>query len=137
MATIGSSTDPAAPESGPGSRIARGSAGVRPRPRKRSRSVSYERAPPADAPCAAMRWNIQGDGSRGEPSPWMFHLMAAHGASAGGALSYETDRLRFLGRGRTPADPRAMREPGPLSGAAGSVLDPIVAIRGRYVLDPD
>jgi cyclic beta-1,2-glucan synthetase len=75
--------------------------------------------------------------SRGEASPWMFHLMAAHGASAGAALSYETDRLRFLGRGRTPADPRAMREPGPLSGAEGSVLDPIVAIRGRYVLDPD
>ncbi len=75
--------------------------------------------------------------SRGESSPWMFHLLAAHGAAAGGALSYETDRLRFLGRGRTPADPRAMRDPGPLSGAAGSVLDPIVAIRGRYVLDPD
>ncbi len=75
--------------------------------------------------------------SRGESSPWMFHLMAAHGSSAGNALSYETDRLRFLGRGRTPADPRAMREPGPLSGTAGSVLDPIVAIRGRYVLDPD
>ncbi len=75
--------------------------------------------------------------SRGESSPWMFHLLAAHGSSAGNALSYETDRLRFLGRGRTPADPRAMREPGPLSGTAGSVLDPIVAIRGRYVLDPD
>ncbi|MBE3134920.1 MAG: cyclic beta 1-2 glucan synthetase, partial [Acidobacteria bacterium] len=75
--------------------------------------------------------------SRGESSPWMFHLMAAHGASAGGALSYETDRLRFLGRGRTPADPRAMRAPGPLAGSQGSVLDPIVAIRGRYVLDPD
>ena len=75
--------------------------------------------------------------SRGESSPWMFHLMAAHGASAGAALSYETDRLRFIGRGRTPADPRAMREPGPLSGAAGSVLDPIVAIRGRYVIDAD
>ena len=75
--------------------------------------------------------------SRSESSPWMFHLMAAHGASAGSALSYETDRLRFLGRGRTPADPRAMREPGPLSDTAGSVLDPIVAIRGRYVLEPD
>ena len=75
--------------------------------------------------------------SRGESSPWMFHLMAAHGASAGSALSYETDRLRFIGRGRTPADPRAMREPGPLSGTAGSVLDPIVAIRGRFVLEPD
>ncbi|MCX6545835.1 MAG: cyclic beta 1-2 glucan synthetase [Acidobacteria bacterium] len=75
--------------------------------------------------------------SRDESSPWMFHLMAAHGASAGSALSYETDRLRFLGRGRTPADPRAMRDFGPLSGATGSVLDPIVAIRGRYSIEPD
>ncbi|MCU0252313.1 MAG: hypothetical protein MUE61_19115, partial [Vicinamibacterales bacterium] len=75
--------------------------------------------------------------SRAEASPWMFHLLAPHGASAGSALSYETDRLRFLGRGRTPADPLAMREPGPLSGTAGSVLDPIVAIRGRFVLEPD
>jgi cyclic beta-1,2-glucan synthetase len=75
--------------------------------------------------------------SRGEPSPWMFHVMAAHGAAASSALSYETDRLRFVGRGRTPADPQALREPGPLSGSQGSVLDPIVAIRGRYVLEPD
>ena len=30
-----------------------------------------------------------------------------------------------------------MREPGPLSGTAGSVLDPIVAIRGRFMLEPD
>ena len=75
--------------------------------------------------------------SRNETSPWMFHLMAAHGASATAALSYETDRLRFVGRGRTAADPRAMHEPGPLSGSAGSVLDPIAAIRGRFVLDPD
>ncbi len=75
--------------------------------------------------------------SRGEASPWMFHLMAAHGGAAGGVLSFETDRLRFVGRGRTPADPRAMHEDGPLAGNAGSVLDPIVAIRGRYVLEPD
>ncbi|HEY3384573.1 MAG TPA: glucoamylase family protein [Vicinamibacterales bacterium] len=75
--------------------------------------------------------------SRDESSPWMFHLLAAHGAAAGGALSYETDRLRFLGRGRTAADPCAMREPGPLSGTEGSVLDPIVSVRGRYGLDPD
>jgi len=75
--------------------------------------------------------------SSGEASPWMFHLMAAHGAAAGGALSYETDRLRFLGRGRTPADPRVMHESGPLGGRDGSVLDPIVAIRGRFTLEPD
>ncbi len=75
--------------------------------------------------------------SRGESSPWMFHVMAAHGAAAANALSYETDRLRFVGRGRTPVDPRALREPGPLSGTQGSVLDPIVAIRGRFALEPD
>ncbi len=75
--------------------------------------------------------------SRGEPSPWMFHVLAAHGAASTSVLSYETDRLRFVGRGRTPADPRALREPDPLSGSQGSVLDPIVAIRGRYLLEPD
>jgi cellobiose phosphorylase len=75
--------------------------------------------------------------SSGEASPWMFHMMAAHGASTSGIVSYETDRLRFIGRGRTPADPQAMHDPGPLSGTAGSVLDPIVAIRGRFVLEPD
>lgn len=75
--------------------------------------------------------------SQGESSPWMFHLLAAHGSAAGGTLSYETDRLRFLGRGQSPVNPRAMRDPGPLSNTEGSVLDPIVAIRGRYVIEPD
>ncbi|MDO8834240.1 MAG: glucoamylase family protein, partial [Vicinamibacterales bacterium] len=75
--------------------------------------------------------------SSGESTPWMFHLMAPHGTASGISLSYETDRLRFVGRGRTPADPRAMREPGALSGTQGSVLDPIVAIRGVYVLEAD
>jgi cellobiose phosphorylase len=75
--------------------------------------------------------------SSGESTPWMFHVVAPHGAANGTSLSYETDRLRFVGRGRTPADPRAMREAGALSGTQGSVLDPIVAIRGVYVLEPD
>ena len=75
--------------------------------------------------------------SHGESSPWMFHLMAVHGGATTGELSYETDRLRFIGRGGTTADPRAMHEPGPLSGHQGSVLDPIVAIRGRLELEPD
>jgi cellobiose phosphorylase len=74
--------------------------------------------------------------SRGEQSPWMFHLMAMHSAQAG-QFSYETDRLRFIGRGRTVAEPRALLDPAPLSGSQGSVLDPIVAIRGRLTLDPD
>ena len=73
--------------------------------------------------------------SRAEPVPWMLHLMAAHGAQVE-AVSYETDRARFIGRGNSVAAPEAMRMPGPLSGGAGSVLDPVVAIRQRIVLDP-
>ena len=68
--------------------------------------------------------------SRGEPAPWMLHLMAVHGAEAE-AGSYETDRARFIGRGHSLAAPQAMRTPGPLSGSEGSVLDPVVAIRRR------
>ncbi len=74
--------------------------------------------------------------SQGESSPWMLHLMAVRGADCG-AVSYETDRARFIGRGRTVAAPRAMDAGAVLSGAAGSVLDPIVAIRYRIALDPD
>ncbi len=74
--------------------------------------------------------------SRDERAPWMFHLMAVHGAEVG-EVSYETDRLQFIGRGRTVVDPEAMDRPGPLSGSQGSVLDPIVAIRYRITLDPD
>ncbi|HEX6795577.1 MAG TPA: glucoamylase family protein [Casimicrobiaceae bacterium] len=66
--------------------------------------------------------------STGEQVPWMFHLMTAHG-DAIEAGSCETDRMQFVGRGHTTAAPRALRDPGALSGSTGSVLDPIVAIR--------
>jgi cyclic beta-1,2-glucan synthetase len=69
-----------------------------------------------------------------EQSPWMFHLMVVHGADAGPA-SYETDRMRFIGRGKTAANPDAMRSPS-LSGSQGSVLDPIVAVRYQITLEP-
>ena len=70
-----------------------------------------------------------------EQPPWMFHLMAVHGADTGD-VSYETDRMQFIGRGRTIAAPQAMTDAGRLSGNQGSVLDPIVAIRHRITLDP-
>jgi len=73
--------------------------------------------------------------ARDEQVPWLFHLMAVHDAD-GDNFSYETDRARFLGRGRTPAAPRAM-EVGTLSGSQGSVLDPVVAIRGHIRLEPE
>ena len=74
--------------------------------------------------------------SQGEHAPWMFHLMAVHGADIG-EVSYETDRLRFIGRGHTVADPLAMSDASLLSGSEGSVLDPIVAIRYRIILDAE
>ena len=66
----------------------------------------------------------------------MFHLLAVHGADIG-EVSYETDRMRFIGRGNTVVAPQAMSEAGALSGTHGSVLDPIVAIRCQITLDPE
>ncbi len=74
--------------------------------------------------------------SRSEPAPWMLHLMAVHGAHVS-EVSYETDRLRFIGRTRSVAAPRAMADNAALSGTEGSVLDPIVAIRSRIALNPE
>jgi cellobiose phosphorylase len=70
-----------------------------------------------------------------EQAPWMFHLMVVHGADVG-TVSYETDRMRFIGRGRTVANPQAMNGSAPLSASQGSVLDPIVAIRYQIILEP-
>jgi cyclic beta-1,2-glucan synthetase len=75
----------------------------------------------------------------GEQVPWMFHLLAAPGVVAH-APSYETDRARFIGRGRTPANPVVLDSGDHslnLSNTAGSVLDPIVAIRRTLTLSPD
>jgi cyclic beta-1,2-glucan synthetase len=72
--------------------------------------------------------------SLGEQTPWMFHLLATHGRDVGD-VSYETDRMKFIGRGQTVAEPRAIVEVASLSGNEGSVLDPIVAIRCRIALD--
>jgi cyclic beta-1,2-glucan synthetase len=74
--------------------------------------------------------------TRGEQPGWLFHLMAVSGAGTGDA-SFETDRARFIGRGRTLASPLALTGRGRLSGSQGSVLDPIVAIRQEVILDPD
>ncbi|MGV8916992.1 MAG: GH36-type glycosyl hydrolase domain-containing protein [Pseudomonas sp.] len=71
-----------------------------------------------------------------EPTPWMCHLLAAHGVDIE-AISYETDRARFIGRGRSMEYPAALdAECERLSGSAGPVLDPVVAIRCRITLQP-
>jgi cellobiose phosphorylase len=71
-----------------------------------------------------------------ETPPWMFHAVLMPNEAEAEPASFETDRARFLGRLRSAANPDAMRAPGPLSGTAGSVLDPCVAVRRRIRLAP-
>lgn len=69
-----------------------------------------------------------------DPTPWFFHT-ALVSDSAAGALSFETDRMRFIGRGRNLDDPQAMDDGATLSGTAGPVLDAVAAIRVPFVLE--
>ena len=74
-----------------------------------------------------------------EKISWMFHLFAAPGIDAD-EPTYETDRVKFIGRGRTTANPLVLDQDNSvsrLSDSDGSVLDPIVAIRRTITLPPD
>jgi cyclic beta-1,2-glucan synthetase len=70
-----------------------------------------------------------------EKPPWMFHLMKARNRVVK-EVSYETDRMKFVGRLNNLVTPRAMTSPGPLSGTQGPVLDPIVSIRYLLTINP-
>ncbi len=70
-----------------------------------------------------------------EVPPWIFHNMEVHGGIAE-AISYETDRMQFIGRAKNLQHPQAMDE-ATLSGKQGSVLDPIMAIRYRIAVKPN
>lgn len=79
-----------------------------------------------------------------DETPWMFQLMAVHGIWSPGhdaaqvsAITHETDRARFIGRGNDLRSPLAMRAVGPLSGTDGPVLDPVAASRCTITLAPD
>ncbi|MDQ2665148.1 MAG: hypothetical protein M3Z05_03985 [Gemmatimonadota bacterium] len=66
---------------------------------------------------------------------WCAHVVAT-GPERLGEPSYETDRARFIGRGRSPRRPRALDRGQALSGSIGAVLDPIVSIRVRLRIEP-
>src|SRR5262249_49062448 len=63
------------------------------------------------------------------------HVVSVEGPSTGGS-QYETDRGRFLGRGRGIRTPMSMMEGRPLSNTTGAVLDPIFSLRRRLRLAP-
>ena len=69
--------------------------------------------------------------SLGERTPWMLHALGGEGP-----LEHETDRARFIGRGRNAAGPLALVARAPLSGTTGSVLDPVLCLRRMLTLAP-
>ncbi|GIK49843.1 MAG: glycosyl transferase [Alphaproteobacteria bacterium] len=70
-----------------------------------------------------------------EPEIWAAHLAVVEGASIGGR-EFETDRAKFLGRGRDVRGPIAVTSGSPLSGAVGATLDPIFSLRRRVRIAP-
>ncbi len=73
--------------------------------------------------------------SEGEKPPWLLNFMVGQGGEQGD-VSCETDRARFIGRGRTLADPAALQGSSPLSNTTGSVLDPVSSLRRIVTLVP-
>jgi len=74
-------------------------------------------------------------GSPDEPQVWAAHLAVVEGDVVAG-VQFETDRARFLGRGRAIRTPISVIDGQPLSNTAGAVLDPIFSIRRRIRLAP-
>ncbi|KQV32700.1 glycosyl transferase [Rhizobium sp. Root1203] len=71
----------------------------------------------------------------GEKATWAVHVSSSD-LPQPQELQYETDRLRFLGRGRTTASPAIFDEGAPLSGTTGPVLDPVFCLRRVVRLSP-
>ena len=74
--------------------------------------------------------------SEGEKPPWLLNLMVGQGGEQS-ETSCETDRSRFVGRGRTLVHPAALETAGDLSNTVGSVLDPILSLRRTVTLGPE
>ncbi|GAB1715768.1 MAG: glycosyltransferase 36 [Nitrobacter sp.] len=71
--------------------------------------------------------------SNNEPRLWAAHFAVVEGEVAADP-QYETDRARFLGRGRSVADATAILDGQPLSKTVGTVLDPIFSLRQRVMV---
>ena len=69
-----------------------------------------------------------------EPGAWAVHVLSLEGRPQG-PVEWETDRARFLGRGRDAGRPAGARRPAALRHHR-RVLDPVVSLRQRIRLAP-
>ena len=68
--------------------------------------------------------------SSADPLVWAAHLAVVEGETSG-EVQFETDRARFMGRGRTLRSSAMMADGWPLSNSSGAVLDPVFSLRRR------
>ncbi|MDA8442817.1 MAG: glycosyl transferase family 36, partial [Peptococcaceae bacterium] len=66
---------------------------------------------------------------------WAMNTVVVDGEGIG-AVQYETDRAKFIGRGRSLANPQALDSSQPLSNTVGAVIDPVMCLRQRVKLRP-
>ncbi|HEU5318837.1 MAG TPA: glucoamylase family protein, partial [Chloroflexota bacterium] len=85
---------------------------------------------------ALLAWRTPRSGN--DPAMWAVHVLALapgnEGSPADPEVQLETNRGRFIGRGRSVRRPLALE--GDLSNDAGYVLDPIFSLRCRITLAP-
>jgi len=67
---------------------------------------------------------------------WTANFVLVTGEIAG-AVQFETDRMKFVGRNKDLAAPYSVSEDNPLSGTEGSVLDPVMSLRLKMRLQPE
>ncbi|MGH7652117.1 MAG: GH36-type glycosyl hydrolase domain-containing protein [Gemmatimonadaceae bacterium] len=70
-----------------------------------------------------------------EAAIWCAHVVAV-GPEVIGNVTCETDRAKFVGRGRSVRNASALDEGAELSGTVGAVLDPIFSLRVRVRIPP-
>ncbi len=66
---------------------------------------------------------------------WGAHVVAT-GPERVDDVTYETDRARFIGRGKSTRHPAALEDAATLSNTAGAPLDPIFSLRTRVRVAP-
>ncbi|HEY8036616.1 MAG TPA: glucoamylase family protein [Methylobacter sp.] len=90
--------------------------------------IQTEYLPQASALIAHRRPRASND-----PHIWAAHVLASNNTEEG--IQYETDRMRFCGRGQTLRTPASVIDGRPLSNTVGAVLDPIFSLRTRVKIE--
>ncbi|MGD0906299.1 MAG: glucoamylase family protein [Candidatus Acidiferrales bacterium] len=92
--------------------------------------VQTEFVPDVGAVVATRRMRSEDD-----KAIWAAQVLFADGETVGD-LQYETDRTRFLGRGRNVRNPISIEDGRPLSNTVGDVLDPVMSLRCSMYIPP-